>query len=511
MLRSRSFIPPAGKASRCSLPFVLTVSVILLALLAVPRATAQAKDPGPRPGAAGAGNFFPTLNANEQQLFNQALDRFTEVDSVSGNIEGGSGLGPTFNGNSCAMCHSQPAIGGTSPGQKSPQHPVPNPQVALATLDGATNTVPSFITAGGPVREARFVAVDATNLYSALDGGVHDLYTIQGRTDAPGCTLAQPNFTQQLSLGNVIFRIPTPTFGLGLVENTADATLVANLSSTSSARSRLGIGGSLNTTGNDGTITRFGWKAQNKSLVIFAGEAYNVEQGVTNEAFPNERNTTAGCVFNATPEDKSNIINGNPNSPNFGTTVGTLAEMSSDMVDFAHFMRLLAPPTPAPANGSITNGASLFNQIGCNLCHSTSLTTAASPFTGMSNVTYHPYSDFALHHMGAGLADGIVQGGAGPDQFRTAPLWGLGQRLFFLHDGRTADLVQAIQAHYFATNKYCEQVSTAQLFYVLTTNSVYEPEFSSTVCNSEANSVISNYSYLTTSQQQDLLNFLRSL
>ena len=65
----------------------------------------------------------------------------------------------------------------------------------------------------------------------------------------------------------------------------------------------------------------------------------------------------------------------------------------------------------------------------------------------MSNVTYHPYSDFALHSMGTGLADGIHQGAAGANQFRTAPLWGLGQRLFFLHDGRTSDLIEAIQAH----------------------------------------------------------------
>ena len=511
MLRSCSLIPPAGKARRCSLPFVLTAPVISLALFAVPPAHSQGKDPGPRAGAAGAGSFFSTLSPTEQQLFNQAMGRFKEVDSVSGTIESGVGLGPTFNANSCAMCHAQPAVGGSSPGLSSPQNPVPNPQVALATLDGATNTVPSFITANGPVREARFVAVNPNSLHSALDGGVHDLYTIQGRTDASGCTLAQPNFAQQLSLGNVIFRIPTPTFGLGLVENTPDATLVANLNSTANARANLGIGGSFNTSGNDGTITRFGWKAQNKSLLIFAGEAYNVEQGVTNEAFPNERNTTAGCVFNATPEDSSNLTNPNQNSPNFGTTVGTVSEMSSDVVNFAAFMRLLAPPTPAPSTQSTINGSNLFNQIGCNLCHSTSLTSARSPFTGMSNVTYHPYSDFALHHMGAGLADGINQGGAAADQFRTAPLWGLGQRLFFLHDGRTTDLGQAIQAHYFATNQYCEQVSNAQLFYVLTTSSVYEPEFSSNVCNSEANGVITNYNSLSTSQQQDLLNFLRSL
>jgi CxxC motif-containing protein (DUF1111 family) len=511
MLRSSIPISKMGKAVPHSLHLSVMVSVSLLALAVLPFAHAQGKDPGPRSGAAGAGSFFSTLNANEQLLFNQALGVFKEVDSVQGTIEPGKGLGPTFNANSCAMCHAQPAVGGSSPGQKSPQNPISNPQVALATLDGATNTVPSFITASGPVREARFVATDPTNVYSVQDGGVHDLYTIQGRTDAPGCVLAQPNFTSELSYGNVIFRIPTPTFGLGLVENTPDATLVSNLSATSSARSNLGIGGSFNTSGNDGTITRFGWKAQNKSLLIFAGEAYNVEQGVTNEAFPNERNTTTGCVFNATPEDSSNILNPNPNSVNFGTTIGTLSEMSSDVVNFAAFMRLTAPPTPAASTSSTTNGAALFNSIGCNLCHSTSLTTAASPFTGMSNVTYHPYSDFALHHMGAGLADGINQGGAGPDQFRTAPLWGLGQRLFFLHDGRTADLVQAIQYHYYSSNKYCAQVSSAQLFYVLTTNSVYEPEISSISCNSEANAVINSYNTLSTSQQQDLLNFLRSL
>jgi len=509
MLRSCRIFPQAGKAVRISLP--IAVSICLLTLVSVPLANAQGKDPGPRAGASGAGSFFPTLNSTEQLLFTQAMTRFQEVDSVSGTIEDGSGLGPTFNGNSCAMCHAQPAVGGTSPGQNSPQKPAPNPQVALATLDGATNTVPSFITANGPVREARFVAIDPTNIYSGLDGGVHDLYTIQGRTDAPGCTLAQPNFSYELSYGNVIFRIPTPLFGLGLVENTPDATLVSNLNSTSSARSKLGIGGGFNTSGNDGTITRFGWKAQNKSLLIFSAEAYNVEQGVTNEGFPNERNTTTGCVFNQTPEDRSNLTNQNQSSSNFGTTVGTLSEMSSDLVNFAAFMRLLAPPTPAASTSSTTNGASLFNQIGCNLCHSTSLTTATSPFTGMSSVIYHPYSDFALHHMGAGLADGINQGGAGPDQFRTAPLWGVGQRLFFLHDGRTSDLVQAIQAHYYSSNKYCAQVSSAQLFYVLTTSSVYEPEVQSISCNSEANAVISNYNTLSTSQQQDLLNFLRSL
>ncbi|MGC2609498.1 MAG: di-heme oxidoredictase family protein [Candidatus Sulfotelmatobacter sp.] len=447
-----------------------------LAAFAVPPVHAQ-NDPGPRPGPAAAGSFYSTLNANEQAFFIQAQLRFQEIDSVSGGIAGesGSGLGPTFNGNSCAQCHAQPTIGGASPGVLSPQNAIPNPQVALAALDGATNTVPSFVTANGPVLEARFIKTSS----GALDGGVHDLYTIAGRSDAPGCTLASPDFATALSTDNIIFRTPTPLFGLGLVEATPDANLQANLAATQSARAALKIGGVFNTSGNDGTITRFGWKAQNKSLMIFAGEAYNVEQGVSNENFPNERSAVAGCVFNGTPEDATNLLNQNASSSNWGTSLGTESEMSSDVVNFAAFIRLSAPAAPAASTQSTLNGAAHFNAIGCNLCHSPTLTTGTSIFTGMSSVAYHPYSDFALHDMGTGLADGIHQGAAGPNQFRTAPLWGLGQRLFFLHDGRTSDLIQAIQSH--------------------------------SSSGSEANLVIRKFNSLNASQRQDLLNFLRSL
>ena len=423
-------------------------------------------DPGPRGGAAGAGLGYPTLNTYETYYFTQALTRFQEIDSVSGMEPGtnGSGLGPTFNGNSCAMCHAQPAVGGSSPGLASPQNSVPNPQLALATEYHATNTVPSFITASGPVREARFIS----------DGGVHGLFTIEGRIDAPGCVLLQPAFAQQLQNHNVIFRIPTPVFGLGLVENTPDTVLQANLAANPHLKAAFGIGGSFNTSGNDGTITRFGWKAQNKSLLMFAGEAYNVEMGVSNELFPNERSAVAGCVFNSTPEDATNITD-----PSSGSNTGTASGMSSDIVNFAAFMRMSAPPAATTSTPSQLNGQALFNLVGCALCHSPALTSAASIYTGMGGVTYQPFSDFAIHHMGSNLADGITQGLAGPDQFRTAPLWGVGQRLFFLHDGRTSDLLQAILAHGGS--------------------------------NSEAQRVVEAFQLLNKSQKQDLLNFLRSL
>ena len=454
------------------MPRIISAHLACLALVVFTslRVIAQ-NDPGPRQGTAAAGGPFPTLNSNEQALFSHALEDFVEVDSVSGNIAGepGTGLGPTFNGNSCAQCHAQPTVGGSSPALSSPQNPMPNPQVALATLDGATNQVPSFITPTGPVREARFIR----NPNGTPDGGVHALFTIRGRSDAAGCNLGQPDFATALANRNVIFRIPTPLFGLGLVEFTPDSTLQANLSATARARASLGIGGVFNTSGNDGTITRFGWKAQNKSLMVFVGEAYNVEQGVSNELFPNERSAVAGCVFNYSPEDLTHMTKDD------GNNVGTAGEMSSDAVNFAIFSRLLGPPIPAAPTQSTQNGAKLFAAVGCSLCHSPTLTTGRSPYTGMSNLTYSPYSDFALHHMGGGLSDGVRQGAATGDQFRTAPLWGLGQRLFFLHDGRTSDLIQTIQSH--------------------------------SSSGSEANVVVRRYNTLSSTQKQDLLNFLRSL
>jgi CxxC motif-containing protein (DUF1111 family) len=278
-----------------------------------------------------------------------------------------------------------------------------------------------------------------------------------------------------------------------LVENTPDSVLAANLAANAGAKNALGIGGTLNTSGNDGTVTRFGWKAQNKSLVIFAGEAYNVEQGVANEVFMNERSAVPGCVFNATPEDASVIVYN-------GGQYGTVSQMSSDVVNFAAFMRLTAAPVPTTASASEKNGQKLFSTVGCSMCHSPSLTTGASPYTGMSNTTYQPYSDFAIHHLGSNLADGIVQGQAGPDQFRTAPLWGVGQRLFFLHDGRTADLLQAIEAH-LSQGPSCV-VSNSQSF---------QSSSQSRTCGSEASTVIEIFNALKSSQKQDILNFLRSL
>jgi CxxC motif-containing protein (DUF1111 family) len=451
-----------------------------------------ATDIGPRPGAAGAGApatpqpvdpdnaanlsaaaaaCFPGLSPTMLRVCEKAVVRFQEVDSVKGTFGAatGVGLGPTFNANGCAVCHSQPAVMGAGVAPSSPQFPgVLNPQVALATLAGARNTLPSFITAAGPIREARFKS----------DGGVHGLFTIAGRSDASGCNATQPNFAAAVAANNVSFRIPISTFGEGLVENIPEAALESNVAQ--SANASLGIAGTLNRSGNDGTITRFGWKAQNKSLTIFAMEAYNVEQGVTNAGFPDEREGGAsnlqGCMsFNPTPEDNFAFEGDGDNS---------VSDTTSDVINFAFAMQLSKPPTqtlpPGVSQNTVVQGTNQFVNIGCANCHTQSFTTAASSFdSAMSNFLFHPYSDFAIHNMGTGLADGISQGNAGPQQFRTAPLWGVGQRLFFLHDGRTSDLAVAIAAH--------------------------------SSSGSEANAVITKFNNLSQSDQQAVLDFLRSL
>jgi CxxC motif-containing protein (DUF1111 family) len=449
---------------------------LLAMLLVAGEATGQfgSRDPGVRGGAAGAGEAIAGLTPAQQDVFNAGRKDFEEVDGVKG------GLGPRFNLDSCAGCHAQPAVGGSSPAV--------NPQVTLATFGGAKNLVPSFIRLNGPVREARF----KYKADGSRDGGVHALFVISGRKDADGgdatgCTITQEDFETPLTRGNVIFRIPTPTFGLGLVEAIPDYAIVANQRATAGARATLGIlgrpnftlpTGSPNRNGNDGTIARFGWKAQNPSLLVFSGEAYNVEMGITNELFPQERDETPSCnypsaQFPAAPNDATNM------------DATTAAEMLNGIQKFAFFMKFLAPPTPAAPTPSSKRGQALFASTGCALCHTPALQTGPAVYAGLDNQTVNLYSDLMLHGMGPNLADDILQGGARGDEFRTAPLWGLGQRIFFLHDGRTSDLKEAILAH--------------------------RSPASSRFPASEANQVIDRYQALGESQKQDLLNFLRSL
>lgn len=596
--------------------YPLVVSLIAGCTLFLSASASAQTDPGPRPignsnicpianakfpkaaacidnaqpadanGNGGAGNVV-SLNTNLSATWFSALTVFGTGATIAGPQTGGAnipGLGPSFNATSCFQCHSQPTIGGSSPNTATPGFPGGNPQVGDAPTAAQLKAVSSFISANGPVREARFVkAVSASGTADAVSAGtVAELFVVEGRSDKPStCTITQEDFATQVANHNVIFRIPIPTFGEGFVENTPDANLIANLATddalaadTNLFSPPLGITGTFNHSGNDSTITRFGWKAQNKSLLMFAGEAFNVEMGVTNELMPNEKtNGNGSCLPTATdfqPEDQvvaPPLLNP-PTSASglsdprtitqlfnsFGAA-GVVSDISNDINNFAIFMRLNAAPgqcafnskttttstgavgpaqcfsltctsatagcvnpNPSAADvASIQRGMALFGSvnptipsltnpaptpqivgvapprtIGCVLCHSDFLTTTTSLTPELSDASFNPFSDFALHTMDPTLADGVTQGQAGPSQFRTAPLWGIGQRLFFMHDGRASDLLTAIKDH-------APNAGTS------TSNNC------SATPNNEACQVIVLFNSLSASQKQDLLNFLRSL
>jgi CxxC motif-containing protein (DUF1111 family) len=452
-MRSRT-----GRAAVLILPITV--------LLALPRGAALradllATDPGVRGGAPGAGGPLPGTSPSSLQFFLAGHEAFQEIDSVQGTIpDTGTGLGPRFNLDSCAGCHSQPAAGGSSP--------FVNPQVAVAGKAGAANFVPSFVTPDAPVRDAflRF-RPDGTR-----DGRLVNLFTIAGRDDAPGCFLAQPDLEGEFAADNLGFRIPSPMFGDGLVSEIDDDTIRANMNADGPRKRALGIGGHPNTQ-IDGSFGRFGWKAASNSINLFVARAYNVEVGVTNPISRNEMDDEPSCQFNQTPEDHFH-----PGAP-------TLSERVPDVTNFAFFVQFLAAPTPVPDTPSIVLGRQLFDQVGCALCHTPVLRTGASLIGALRNKRAELYSDMLVHHMGPGLADRIVVVSAGPDEFRTAPLWGLGQRIFLMHDGRTKDLREAIESHRSAGNA---------LFVA-----------------SEANAVIDAWDALSEVQKRTVLEFLRGL
>jgi CxxC motif-containing protein (DUF1111 family) len=201
--------------------------------------------------------------------------------------------------------------------------------------------------------------------------------------------------------------------------------------------------------------------------------------GITNDNFQTERDENPNCQAAPVPNTVPNLDATSP------------LQFVSPIEQFVMFMRFLAPPVQNPSYPggyrSIGYGRQAFDQVGCILCHTEQFTSngLATTVAPLANQPVRLFSDLLLHHMGPRLADGVRQGQAGGDEFRSAPLWGLGQRIFLLHDGRTSDLVHAIHAHRSVAN-------------------AAHPA-------SEANASIDAYDALPEDAKQNLLNFLRSL
>jgi CxxC motif-containing protein (DUF1111 family) len=503
------------------------------ALLACSSGAFGQKDPGVRGGVQNTGgglqqqgipiphpplissnpNTGATINDNELASFLEGISRAGQLESTCddcADVTDGSpvtglgeldpvfpqfhtnsnGLGARHNSDQCFSCHAQPVLGGSggflvpNPADKVPR-PAENPQFGLIPHRyGRQNVVPSFEHRFGPIREVRFKRKpDGTP-----DGGVHQLWTVRGSTNdttIPNCALTQPDFEAEYKAGNLAFRTPLQMMGLGLIESIQDREILAQHDATAALRGRLGITGHPNRSGNDGTITRFGWKAQNKSITIFAGEAYNVEMGITNEAFPTATEEDPDCQGPDKPEPNDVVRTDNDERKN--QAFDNPLHILPDWQQFQILMRFTDGPAPAAnPSESAKRGRTLFSDVGCALCHTAQMQTAPVMNSAvLQNRPVNLFSDLFVHHMGAKLADDISQGQAAGDEFRSTPLWGVGQRIFFLHDGRTADLLQAIRDH-------------------------FSPP-STNYPASEANGVVFKFQKLSPAEKQAILDFLRSL
>lgn len=344
--------------------------------------------PGPGPAPAGFGVQLDGLTAAQAAAFTEGRGEFTDVENIA------DGLGPVFNGRSCAECHDAPAVGGaggrTVTRFGTRQNGVFNPLTEL----------------GGSLIQNRAIG--------PAEGSVHRF---------------QPERVPQAATV-VTRRRTTALFGLGFVDATPDAAF-ETLAAQQAARGD-GTAGRVSHVDNIAagmkTVGKFGWKAQAPSLLQFSGDAYLNELGVTSPDFPNEICPQGNCAelqFNPAPGLNDD-----------GNGVRALRD----------FMAMLAAPPRRQITQDARDGEAIFQSVGCDSCHTATLRTGRSDIAALDRQTYHPYSDFLLHDMGA-LGDGIEQGDAKGNEIRTAPLWGLSAEPTYLHDGRALTIDQAILAH----------------------------------------------------------------
>jgi CxxC motif-containing protein (DUF1111 family) len=374
--------------ARLAAPFgsaIIVIATQVAACAASPTSDSTADENGLRVTRA-FGEPLPGLTSEQ-------LDRFAEGRAVFLNEEDAEdGLGPVFNDTSCANCHSSPAIGGGAD--------------RIETRFGA-NTAGRFdplAQRGGSLIQERGIGIFAECNY------VGEIVPPEANVRAG--------------------RRTTPLFGLGLVDAVPDATFrrLAEEQRTRTPATAGTVSIVPNLVTGQPSVGKFGWKSQNPNLLQFAGDAYLNEMGITSPMFPDENCPQGDCallVCNPVPE---------------------LNDDGDDVVAFADFMAFLAPPPRHESSAASHAGEARFNQIGCADCHTPALRTGPHPVAALSTVTFHPYSDFLLHDMGA-LGDGIEQNGATGTQMRTAPLWGVSQVGVLLHDGRAHTLADAILAH----------------------------------------------------------------
>jgi CxxC motif-containing protein (DUF1111 family) len=329
------------------------------------------------------------ISSIDLEEFRLGLDDFLEVETAE------EGLGPAFNGASCAVCHNVPVIGG-----------------------------------GGTIAEIRAAGRDAQGRPVPLSADGETLFQLFS-TPLHGCQV-------QLPAEAVIIarRIPIPLFGIGLVEAIPDEVILAGADPDD--RDGDGISGRASivrdlATG-DRRIGRFGWKGQHATLLVFGADAYRNEMGITNDLFREELGVGLTpeqyrrCDPFPDPEDRVDP-----------------ATRRRGIDNFASFMRFLAPAGRGDGGPLAAQGEQVFARTGCASCHTPAFTTGPSREPAFDRQPVLLFSDLLLHDVGTG--DDIPQAAARPEEIRTPALWGLRFRRPLLHDGSAATIEQAIGRH----------------------------------------------------------------
>ena len=362
----------------------LVAAALLFAVVCGTRLVSVAAQSGPRLGEPLGG-----ITPRQLEEFRLGLDDFLEVETSE------EGLGPAFNGTSCAVCHNVPVVGGA-----------------------------------GVIGEIRAAGRDANGRPVALSPDGETLFQLFS-TPLHGCQVQLPPEAVIIAR-----RIPIPLFGAGLVEAIADETILALADpedqNGDGVSGRASIVRDIAT--GDRRVGRFGWKGQHATLLAFGADAYRNEMGITNDLFRTELGVGLTpeqyrrCDPFPDPEDRIDP-----------------ATRRRGIDNFESFMRFLAPAGRGDITAQATRGQELFSAVGCAACHVPVLTTAASREPAFDRQAIALFSDLLLHDIGTG--DDIPQAAAQPEEIRTPALWGLRFRRPLLHDGSAATLDEAIERH----------------------------------------------------------------
>lgn len=351
------------------------------------------------------------------------------------------GLGPLFNGTSCFECHGQPTINGAEGrdvvstgvvriGKRFPNSPKAKKPLEEVITTLGQDDVDILLMQGGPALQRKSITSEFKTKYP------------------PECQIEVGRVPPGAEL--ISLRHAGPLLGFGMIESIPDRDIVAN--SFNQLREHPDMAGRavshIDPLTYRSRVGRFGWKCQNPTLLIFSMEAMNVEMGITTFFQENEKSATGISDF---PKSIYKFLPGEPNDTGKVLTALTYHQF------------LLAPPPRAAITEQAKAGEKVFDKAMCSVCHIPQMYTGEQVFVvdpdspvpklnyieieSMERQPVRAYSDFLLHNMGNKLADGLPQMGAKGGEWRTTPLWGLHLKRFFLHDGRTTDLNEAIMAH----------------------------------------------------------------